>query len=155
MADAGFEDGAHGALALGAVSADDLAVIAALTQDSVLKAADIRYEPKARRLVLLLNRFRWEEPVRPPERVRALLILRDVASVAARGFDKSAVLSLLGLRWEGPSDADAGALYLTFSGGETSAPEIRVSAECLNLDLRDVTRPYTAPSGLTPDHGAE
>lgn len=156
MADAKFEDGVAGALALMAQSPDDLAVISTLTQDAVLTAADLRWDAKARQLVLLINRFRWEDrdaaerQNRPFERVRALLILSDVTKIASQGVtkgDADTVLSLLDLAWE-PADDGAGVLKLTFAGDGALA----VSMECLNLDLRDVTRPYRAPSGKLPTH---
>ena len=59
--DARFEDGAEGALALRAETAEDLKVIAALVQDAVLQVTDISYEPRHRQLALLVNRFRWED----------------------------------------------------------------------------------------------
>ena len=159
MADAKFEDGFEGALALMAQSVEDLAVIASLTQDAVLTAADLRWDAKAHRLVLLLNRFRWEDSPaaarqnRPFERVRALLIVSDVTKIASQGItkgDADTVLSLLDLAWE-PVEDGAGVLHLTFAGDGALA----VSAECLNLDLRDVTRPYRAPSGKLPTHSED
>ncbi|WP_376871241.1 DUF2948 family protein [Albirhodobacter sp. R86504] len=157
MADARFEEGESGALALMAQEADDLAVVSTLVQDAVLTAADMRWDAKARRLVLLLNRFRWEDRAaatlagRPYERVRSLLIISDVSKIAAQGIDKGdsdTVLSLLGLFWE-PGEDGTGRVILTFAGDGALA----ISAECLNIDLRDVTRPYIAPSGKVPDHG--
>jgi hypothetical protein len=156
MADAKFEDGSEGALALMAQSPEDLTVIASLTQDAVLTAADLQWDAKARRLALLINRFRWEDrpaaerQKRPFERVRALLIVSDVTKVASQGItkgDADTVLSLLDLAWE-PLDDGAGVLHLTFAGDGALA----VTAECLNIDLRDVTRPYRAPSGKLPTH---
>ena len=41
-----------------------------------------------------------------------------------------------------------GHLLLEFAGDGTLA----VHAECLNVELRDVTRPYIAPSGRAPEH---
>ena len=61
MTDARFEDGREAPLNLGAVDADDLQVIASLTQDAVLPATEMQWDSKNRRFALLLNRFRWEE----------------------------------------------------------------------------------------------
>ena len=76
--DARFEDAplSDQPLRLKAESADDLAVISSLVQDAVGKASDIAWMPKKRRLVILTNRFRWENsvgakrPALPFERVR-------------------------------------------------------------------------------------
>jgi hypothetical protein len=156
MADASFQDADPTPLALMASDAEDLAVIAALVQDAVLPVAEIAYDARQRRLALLLNRFRWEDAEaarrgnRPYERVRALLLVGDAQRVQSDGIDRkdgSVILELLGLEWR-PGDDGAGRLLLQFAGDGTLA----VDAECLNVELRDVTRPYLAPSGSLPRH---
>lgn len=155
-ADARFEDGAEGPLRLKAETAEDLAVMAALVQDAVLSGADITYDRKARRLGLLINRFRWEDRARaeaqgrPFERVRALLVISDVLSVQLSGVapgTAGTVLSLLDIGWAPGADG-TGRLTLTLAGDGAIAVEV----ECLNLALRDVTRPYVAPSRKAPQH---
>ncbi len=59
--DARFEDGREAPLNLGAGDSDDLAVIASLTQDAVFPASEMRWNRKAARFALLLNRVRWED----------------------------------------------------------------------------------------------
>lgn len=158
MADARFEDGAEGPLTLRAEAPEDLAVIAALLQDAVLSVADIRRDPRARRFALLVNRFRWEDKAaaeaekRPYERVRALLVISDVTGVSSQGLnpkDRDTVISVLDLGWEAGEDG-TGRVLLTLAGDGM----IAVSAECLSVDLRDVTRPYRAVSGAAPHHPA-
>ncbi|MFV0302320.1 MAG: DUF2948 family protein, partial [Paracoccus sp. (in: a-proteobacteria)] len=85
MADAGFLDaGPDTPLVLKAEDAADLGVISALVQDAVLPASEMAHDPRARRLALLINRFRWEDAAaarrekRDFERVRALLVINDV-----------------------------------------------------------------------------
>ena len=58
-----------------------------------------------------------------------------------------AVLSLLDLGWQ-PGEDGTGILTLSFAGDGTLA----IDAECLSVDLRDVTRPYLAVSGDMPRH---
>ncbi|MRX50447.1 DUF2948 family protein [Paracoccus sp. S-4012] len=156
MADARFMDAEPAPLRLRAEDADDLAVISALTQDAVVSVGDISWDAKARRLALLLNRFRWEDAEaahrdgRPFERVRALLVLSDVLRVAGDGIDREdrdLILSLLALDWQAGEDG-TGTLTLTFAGDGA----IAASVECLSAELRDVTRPYAAPSGRAPSH---
>lgn len=156
MADARFEDGAETALTLRAEGPEDLPVLSALVQDAVLAATDIRWDRKGRTLSLFLNRFRWEDRTaaeaagRPYERVRALLVAADVGGVSSQGFDrhdKDLVLSVLSLAWEAGADG-AGRLVLTLAGDGAIAAE----AECLDVTLKDVTRPYAAPSGHLPRH---
>jgi hypothetical protein len=156
MSDARFEDGAERPLFLSAVDREGLQVISALVQDAVFTAAEMRWEPRRRRFAVLLNRFRWEDRARaeargrPYERVRALLVVEDALRVRSQGLDPSepdTVLSLLALAWE-PGEAPAGRLVLTLAGDGAVA----VEAECLEVTLRDVTRPYAAPSGKVPRH---
>lgn len=156
MADARFEDADEGPLNLIAVGPEDVEVISALCQDAVLQGADIRWEPKARRLVLLVNRFRWEDREaaerggRAYERVRALLVLGSVLRVSSQGFARDTadlVLSVLSLDWAPGADG-AGRLTLTLAGDGAIAADV----ECIDVTLRDVTRPYRAPSGQVPRH---
>lgn len=154
--DARFAEGAETALRLCADDAEGLAVISALVQDAVLSITDIRLDRKRRRLVMLINRFRWEDREaaerrgRGYERVRALLVIDQVLRVASQGIDRheaDMVLSVLALDWQ-PGAEGAGRLTLTLAGDGAVAVEV----ECLDVLLRDVTRPYLAPSGHLPQH---
>ncbi len=154
--DAKFEDGGEGAIALRAETKDDLPVIAALVQDAVLPITEIAWEAKSRRLALLINRFRWEDKAqagaekRPYERVRSLLVISDVTHVSSMGIDRSdrdVVLSILDITFEETEDG-AGRVTLTLAGDGALAADV----ECLDVDLRDVERPYRAPSGKVPHH---
>lgn len=157
MNDAGFFDGHPGGpLALRAEDGDDLRVISALVQDAVLPLTELRYDPKGRRLALLINRFRWEDlseaeaERRPYERVQALLVISDVMRLQSAGIDRSdgdLILSLLALDWR-PGEDGAGRLVLEFAGDG----QIAADTETLSVDLRDVSKPYVAPSGHRPSH---
>jgi len=156
MTDARFEDGAETALSLLAQSPEDLPVISALLQDAVLPASEIRWDRTARKLALLVNRFRWEDREaaeregRPYERVRSLLVIGDVLRVASQGVprgDADTVLSVLSLDWQ-PAEDGTGRLVLVLAGDGAIAADV----ECLDLTLRDVTRPYIAPSRKLPGH---
>ena len=154
--DARFEDGAERPVFVTAMDEEGLAVISALVQDAVFPVREMRWHRRRRRFGVLLNRFRWEDRARaeasgrPYERVRAVLAIDDVTAVRSQGIDRSepdTVLSLLALSWEPGQDA-AGRLVLTLAGDGAIALE----AECLDVTLRDVTRPYPAPSGRAPFH---
>lgn len=155
MTDARFEDGREAPLNLGAMDADDLSVISALTQDAVFPAQEMRWDRQANRFAVLLNRFRWEEgPARgtAPERVQSLLVFETVTGVASNGIDRKdaeTVLSLLSVTFS-ETDAPAGHVELTLAGDGA----IRLSVEALEVTLKDVTKPYMAPSKKTPDHPA-
>ena len=156
MTDARFEDGAEAPLYLAAQEPDDLPVIASLVQDAVFPITEMRYSPGRRRFALLLNRFRWEDREaaeragRAYERVRALLVVDGVLKVRSQGIDrrdKDTVLSLLDLAFVPGADG-AGRIELTLAGDGAIALE----GEALEVTLKDVTRPYVAPSHRVPEH---
>ncbi|PKQ13371.1 MAG: DUF2948 domain-containing protein [Alphaproteobacteria bacterium HGW-Alphaproteobacteria-1] len=151
--DATFEEGREAPLNLGALDPDDLQVISGLAQDAVFPITEMTWVAKDRRFALLINRFRWEDTARErhgPERVQSLLVIDTVLSVASHGIDRSdrdTVLSLLSLAFE-PSVDGAGHVILTLAGDGA----IRLEVEALEVSLKDVTRPYRAPSGKVPQH---
>ena len=149
MPDARFRDADGGPLRLMALDAEDLGVISALMQDAVLSGADMRWDAKGRRFDLLVNRFRWENGTRAPERVRAVLTVDCVLGVSSDGITRGgdAVLSLLGIAFE-HGEEPSGALVLRFAGDGA----IRLKVEAVEVRLSDVTRPYAAPSGRVPRH---
>lgn len=155
MTDARYEDGDESPLRLIARAADDMPVLAALVQDAVLGATDLTYAKARRRFALMLNRFRWEDQAaalaarRPYERVRALLVVEEVLAVRTQGIQRNAdtVLSLLDVAFADTGEG-AGTVTLTFAGDGV----IELQVEALEISLRDVTRPYVAPSGKVPDH---
>ena len=58
------------------------------------------------------------------------------------------VLSLLAVEFE-PGEDGTGYVMLTLAGDGA----IRLAVEALEVSMKDVTRPYKAPSGKAPDHG--
>jgi hypothetical protein len=149
MADAKFEDGAEKPLRLIGRDADDVGVISACLQDAVFTGDQIHWDAKKRRLALLLNRFRWEDPARRTERVQAVLRIDDVLRVQSTGVtrDVDVVLSVLSLAWT-PGAEGAGRLELVLAGDGA----IGVDVECLEMSVADVSKPYVAPSGKRPTH---
>jgi hypothetical protein len=136
------------ALKLLAEDADDLKVIAAALQDAVGKIGDISYEPRAHRLTLAFNRYRWEGG--GGERVRAAVQVGSVLKVQARKLRRNArdaVVELLSIEFE-PGEAPAGALTFTFAGGG----DLRAQVECLDVVLADVSAPWATPR--VPRHEA-
>lgn len=154
--DARFEDAGDQPLRLKALDAEDLSVLAALVQDAVFPASEIRWDRKARRFALLLNRFRWEDAERAKarkrdfERVQSVLVIEDVMAVKSQGVDpsdKDMVYALLSLSFQ-PGEDGTGRLELTLAGDGA----IAVDVEALEVVLKDVTRPYVAPSRKAPAH---
>ena len=156
--DARFEDGVPASdqpLRLAVESVEDLNVASALLQDAVGTAGDIAWMPRRRRLVMQVNRFRWEDhdkaaqQRRPFERVRTAIVIDSVLSVKARGLDPSdreTLFALLSLEFE-PGEDGAGRLILHLAGDGDLALEV----ECIEMALSDISKPWVAKAGA-PDH---
>jgi hypothetical protein len=128
-------------LKLLAQDADDLAVISAAMQDAVAKVGDVTYEPKARRLTVAFNRYRWEAG--GGERVRSALQLGGVLKVETRKIRRDApgaVVEVLAMTFE-PGEPPGGVIMLTCAGGG----DVRVTVECVEAVLADVSKPWPTP----------
>ena len=126
-------------LRLLAHDADEVPTISALVQSAAVRVADIAYDGRARRVVLLLSRYRWEANDRT--RVRSALRIESVVGVARRDWPAAdAVLELLALTLDGD------VLTLAFAGGAT----LRVTVECSDLTLEDLSAPW--PASREPRH---
>ncbi len=156
MQDARFEDGREAPLHLKALDAEDLAVISSLVQDAVFPVTEMTWRARERRFAVLLNRFRWEDAPaaerrqRDFERVQAVLVFGDVMKVSSMGVarvDKDVVLSLLAVEFD-PGEDGTGRIILTLAGDGA----IALAVEALDVTLKDVTRPYIAPSKAAPEH---
>ncbi len=158
MSDARFEDGGDKPLLLRAETVEDLAIISALVQDSVAQTSDMSWLKKHRRFAVLLNRFRWEDAPaaerqgRAFERVQSVLQFEDVVTARVSGIDardKGLVLSVLSVGFVAGQDG-AGVVNLTLAG----EGEVAVAVECLNVTLRDASKPYQARAKDAPAHPA-
>lgn len=154
--DARFEEGGEAPLRLKAMDLEDLAVIATLVQDAVFPITEMKWDRKARRFAILLNRFRWEDKSlaerrgRDFERVQSVLAIEDAMHVATQGVDRSdtdTVLSIMTMTFVSGEDG-TGRIEITLAGDGA----IAIGVEALEITLRDVTRPYVAPSRRAPDH---
>lgn len=133
-------------LRLLATDADDLQVLATTLQDAVAKIGDIRFDARGRLLTVTFNRFCWEAG--GGARVRSGLQLGSVLGVQARRLRrgaKDAVIELLTLTFD-PGEAPGGVLTFSFAGGG----DLRVSVECIDAVLADVSPPW--PTRRTPGH---
>ena len=123
------------------------------SQDAVFPITEMTYARSQRRFALLINRFRWEDQGQgrhAPERVQSVLAFDLVQNVATNGIDRSdkdTILSLLSISFELGEDG-AGDILLTLAGDGA----IRLSVEAIEVTIKDVTRPYVAPSKSVPRH---
>lgn len=154
--DAKFEDGEEQPLRLIAQDTDDLAILSALIQDSVLPMKETSWQPDVKRFGMLVNRFRWEDKVRAEqnnrayERVQSMIIIEDVMGVSSMGInhnDKEQITSVLAVDFE-PTKDGAGKVVFTLSGDGALMLEV----ECLEVIIKDVTKPYAAISRSAPKH---
>lgn len=153
--DATFEDGGEQPLRLKALDTDDLDVISTLIQDAVFPSAEMKWVATERRFAILLNRFRWEDATaaerlkRRFERVQSVLVIEDVLKVSSQGIsrDEDMIYSILSVTFEAGEDG-TGQVILTIAGDGA----ISLSVEALEVVLKDVTRPYAAPSKSRPEH---
>jgi hypothetical protein len=126
-------------LKLVALDNEDLEVVSAHLQDAVVSIGDVHWRAAENRLVVGLARFDWEgAQAAAPEfqRRRTALRFDRVSSFKCRNVDcsdKQAMLNLLAVSFE-ETDAPAGAVTLTFSGGAA----LRLEVECLECALVDL-----------------
>jgi hypothetical protein len=119
---------------------DDLPAISALLQDATLRTEDVAWDKRGRRLVLLVNRYRWE--ARVASRVRAALRIETVEAIQRQNWPREAdaVLNLLSLAQDGEW------IVLTFAAGAA----LRARVEVIEIVLEDVTAPW--PTSRVPTH---
>jgi hypothetical protein len=139
-------------LKLAAFDAEDLQIISAQLQDAVLTVENIRYLPRQQKLVLVANRFDWENAEargKPPYRRRLSGVqFARVRSVLSRNISrdhKDAVVELLSVVFEA-HDPPAGEIILNFAGGG----DLRLEVECIEVMLQDLGPEWQ--TGAKPMH---
>jgi hypothetical protein len=146
--------------------AEDLAVVSACLQDSLIPLNEMRYLPQERRFVMVANRFRWERAAKETpgtapitdasfesdddfgdrQRTNAGICIDRVLAVRSRNIDRSRpddFLSLLSVRLDGNK------LSFLFAGGGV----VQVEIEALALYLSDLGKAW--PTQWRPDHAME
>ena len=137
-------------LKLTALDADDLGVISAAVQDSLVAVRDCAFFAGEKRFVLLLNRFRWEaDPTIEAaySRTHSALVFNEVTAVRHHDIpldEPDRMLEVLALVLEG-----AHAVTLRFAAGRA----IRLEIGRLACHLGDVGEPWTTP--WKPAHPVE
>lgn len=149
------------ALKLRAEDVEDITVLAACLQDATVKVSDMVWQPKQRRFVLVLNRFRWEDEApqldgktrpliraTPHARVQAGLHFDGVLNVQSAGIDRGsagATLDLLSILAD-PAEDGAAVLTLVFAGGGA----VKLDVECVDAQMQDLGQPW--PVRRAPQH---
>jgi len=142
-------------LKLLALDPEDLGIVSAHLQDSVLKVEEMAYLPRQQRFAAVLNRFDWQTVLAPakrraqPQRRRTALRFERVGRARLQGLDlkaKDRVLVLLAITFEA-SQTPGGTITLQFAGGAA----VRLDVECIEAELRDLGAAWATRS--KPDHG--
>lgn len=142
-------------LKLIALDEEDLAVISAHVQDSVMKVGDLQYLPHEHRFALAMNRFIWEKADgrrKTYERCRTALVFDRVKAVSTnrlRRDQRDAVLNLLAIDFEA-GEAPEGRVTLVFAGGAA----IRLDVECIEARLADLGTVWATKAKPAHDLGA-
>lgn len=144
------------ALRLVALDEEDLAVVSAFAQDSVLQIGDLLWRPRERRFLAAMNRFAWETTQSGAAggsytRRRSVLHFDRVTAVQSIGLDqdnKGAALELLAVAFE-PGEAPGGHVRLYFAGGAA----IRLDVECIEARLTDLGTEW--PARAVPAHNLD
>ena len=132
----------EGKLKLSALDADDLGVISAAVQDSLVAVRDCAYFAGEKRFVLLLNRFRWEADSTIETaywRTHSALVFNEVNAVDHHRIPlekPDRILDLLSVALE-----NVGSVILRFAADRT----IRLEISRLACHLGDVGEPWPTP----------
>jgi len=135
------------ALKLLAKDADDLVVIAAALQDSILRVSDITVSPASLSVSLRLWRYRNESDKN--ERILTGLRFDGVLDVKARGIDRSnpdAMIVLLNIDFTPDDTPPGGLINLQFAGGG----EMQLKVEAIEVICADISDPR--PTDKVPLH---
>ena len=130
---------------LAAADREDLEVLSARLQDAAGKLKDFAWLPRQRRFACVLNRYRWEDAKGlRGTRVRSGLRFDGVLDVKSQNLKRGApdaVVSLLAIKYTGYEEqAPGGVIELLLAGGGT----IRLTVECIDAELSDLTGPWEA-----------
>ncbi|MFT5489277.1 MAG: hypothetical protein ACI9JL_003562 [Paracoccaceae bacterium] len=138
-----------GEVKLAATDPEDIAVLSALLQDSVIPISEMIYLAAESRFALVANRFRWEEAPAEKvagqiyERVRCGVTFDRVTAVRRQNFDQAQrgqMFDLLAV------DATSEYVDLVFAGGAT----IRLEVEKILCHAEDFGDPW--PTQWRPEH---
>tara|TARA_B100000029_G_scaffold227751_1_gene225556 strand:+ start:1886 stop:2332 length:447 start_codon:yes stop_codon:yes gene_type:complete len=130
-------------LKLLALNDDDLKVLSAHLQDSVVLVKDIIFLKKSRTFLMMANRFMWEDiergVFRENKRIRCAVKFENVLEVKSRNISqkkKDKILELLSIDSEEKNNKKE--LLITFAGNN----EIILIVEEINILLDDVGQPW-------------
>jgi hypothetical protein len=129
-------------LRLIALDPEDLAIMSAHLQDSLVKIGDMIYLPRSKRFAAVAARFDWIAEIEgKKERCETGFHFERVLKVTRSGFSQdnpAQKLMLLSVTFA-ETDKPAGQVTLIFSGGAA----IRLDVECLEAQVQDLGPRWT------------
>ncbi|MDG2474205.1 MAG: DUF2948 family protein [Paracoccaceae bacterium] len=142
-------------LALYGHGGEDVSIISALLQDSVLLKKNIKWNKKRNRFSLLVNRFRWElmqdniSETLPYKRVQTMLLFNGVIAVYSQNLQRALnneILSLLSLNLTSNENFDE--IKLSFSGNTS----IKLKIEFIEVLVKDLDTSDFHGKSTVPTH---
>lgn len=137
------------ALKLLAFDNEDLKIISALLQDSIISKLNISYNKSRKEFIFFAKRYIWEfEKKNVFYRVDCVIKFNNILSVKSKNFNKSLNDILLEfLAFETMKNHDNNDLViLRFSGNVL----IKLVSDCIDCELRDVSKPFKV--FVRPEH---
>ena len=124
---------------------EDLKVISAYLQDSILIVKDIVFLKKNRTFVMIVNRFMWEDVekgvLRQNKRIRCAVKFEEVIKVESKNINqknKNKPLECLAIKCSSTFD-ETYKIKIFFAGGSI----ITVISEVIEVALRDLGKPWS------------
>ena len=141
-------------LKLNAISVEDLRVISAHLQDSIVSTSNIANLKKNKILLIQLNRFMWEDVekgvFRKNKRIRTILKFENVLGVNSKNINqknKDQFLDFLAIECQQTFDKHY-EMKLIFSGDSI----VRVLAEVIEVTLDDQGEPWDTKNKPKHEH---
>jgi len=131
---------------------DDLKVISAYLQDSIVSVRDIVFLKRNKTFLMMVNRFMWEDVekgvFRKNKRIRTAITFNNVKKVISKNINqknKERALELLTVKSFFPAD-NLYQIQLIFAGDNL----ITIFVEIIDVLLDDIGKPYFVKK--TPKH---
>ena len=148
----GAESGANKAVKLMVASPDDITMLSAFLQDGLVAHHDILYDKARGEVVMVVDRYRWEQDAERRERVLMGLRIAKVDKMLQKNMASpnhkqgtTIFYNLLNLAYEKGTD-NKGSLIFTFSAGAA----LRIEIGELMMSAADIAPPR--PAIATPKH---
>ena len=144
-------------LKLRAVAAEDVEIMSALLQDSLVAANDLHYQKDAASFVMVINRFCWEQAddngsQTQPNRCLCGLKVAHVKQVSQRGLSAGVnqFYNLLSVTYEETKENEKVVNRLTFTFSDGYG--IRLTVDKLAFIVQDIATPH--PGLARPQHNS-